>query len=72
MLLVFIKKECNLIIHNLLINYLNLKKESIQKELVFWWCFKKSEAAVKQMFFKISVLKNFAIFRGNICLGVSF
>ena len=25
-----------------------------------------------QMFFKIGVLKNFAIFIGNICVGVSF
>ena len=42
----------NLIVLNLLINYLNLIKESIQKHLL-----------TEQLFFKIAVLKTFAIFR---------
>ena len=44
----------NLVICNLLINYLNLIKESIQKQLL-----------TEQMFFEIGVLKNFAIIRGK-------
>ena len=44
----------NLIVRNLLINYLNLIKGSIQKQL-----------PTEQMFFEVGVLKNFAIFRGN-------
>ena len=44
----------NLIVHNLLINYLDLIKESIQKQLLS-----------EKMFFEIGVLKNFAIFRGK-------
>ena len=41
----------NLIIHKLLINYLNLIKESIQEAAAtpgFWICFKKSEVAVSR------------------------
>ena len=50
----------NLIVRNLLINYLNLIKESIQKQLL-----------TEQMFFEIGVLKNFAIFRGkHLCWSV--
>ena len=44
----------NLIVRNLLINYLNFIKESIQKQLL-----------TEQMFFEIVVLENFAIFRGK-------
>ena len=44
----------NLIVRNLLINYLNLIKESIQKQLL-----------TEQMFFEIGVLENYAIFRGK-------
>ena len=44
----------NLIVRNLLMNYLNLIKESMQKQLL-----------TEQIFFKIDVLKNFAIFRGK-------
>ena len=44
----------NLIVRNLLVNYLNLVKESIQKQLL-----------TEQMFFETGVLKNFAIFRGK-------
>ena len=44
----------NLIVRNLLTNYLNLIKESIQKQLL-----------TEQMFFEIGVLENFAIFRGK-------
>ena len=50
----------NLIVHNLLINYLNLIKESIQKQLL-----------TDQIFFDIGVLRNFAIFRGkHLCWSV--
>ena len=50
----------NLIVFNLLKNYLNLIKESIQKQLL-----------IEQMFFEIGVLKNFAIFRGkHLCWSV--
>ena len=42
----------NFIVANLLINYLNLIKDSIQKQLF-----------TEQMLFEIGVLKNFAIFR---------
>ena len=43
----------------MLINDLNLIKESIQKQLL-----------TEHMFFQIEVLKNFAIFRKNISGGV--
>ena len=44
----------NLIVRNLLISYLNLIKESIQKE-----------SLTELMFFEIGALKNFVIFRGK-------
>ena len=44
----------DLIFRILLINYLNSIKESIQRQLL-----------IEQAFFKIGVLKNFAIFRGK-------
>ena len=43
-----------LIVRNLLMNYLNLIKESIQKQLL-----------TEHMFFEIGDLKNLAIFRGK-------
>ena len=56
----------NLIVHNLLINYLNLIKKLMQKQLLTSVlqnsCLRCSRS---QMFFKIGVLKNFVIFTGK-------
>ena len=57
-----------LIVHNLLINYLNLIKASIQKQLptaVLQLFQKIRSSRYSQMLFEIGVLKNFAIFRGK-------
>ena len=51
----------SLILRNLLINYLNLIKESIQEQL-----------PTEKMFFEIGVLKNFAIFRRKHLLEPDF
>ena len=57
----------NLIVHNLLKNYLNLIKESIQRQLLIGvlYLFGKIRSSRWQMFFKIGVHKNSARFRGT-------
>ena len=57
----------NLIFHKLLINYLNLIEESIKKQLLtgVLKLFEKIKSSHQQMFFKIGVLKNFALFTGK-------
>ena len=62
----------NLIVHNLLINYLNLIKKLMQKQLLTSVlqnsCLRCSRS---QMFFKIGVLQNFVIFtRKYLCWSV--
>ena len=56
----------NSTIHNLLVNYVNLKKR-VNTEAASHRCFVAvlSEAAVSRCSLKISAPKNFAIFRGK-------
>ena len=56
-----------LIVHNLLINYLNLIKAPIQTQLptAVLQLFQKIRSSRQQMLFETGVLKNFAIFRGK-------
>ena len=55
------RESPTLTVRNLLINYLNVIKEFIQKQLL-----------TKQMLFEIGVLKHFAILRGKRRVGVCF
>ena len=63
----------NLIVHNLLINYLNLVKESIQKQLLIGVLLAVlSEAAIGRCFAKKVFLKISQHSEENSCVGVSF